>query len=651
MAVRKFIDKIFISNFKYFPSIVGDVKPIKIDGKHLLLYGENGSGKSSIFWSLYTLLECANKSSKAEIKKYFEYKHKQNLLNINADPLAAPDDDKVENAFVKISLKDDATNYYEISFDNLNINDIQEAKESNYASDFINYKFLYSAFNFRHRDKIDLFEHFEYNIFPYIKFEPCRIWRKNSVTSVWEDIETENANEVIDFLENGPIYNTIAGGRKDYDIRAYRKREITRRINKAVAELKKWETHINTRGNEILKDELGYTNIDFKVEVTKTKDYHLTTRNYTPPKIEMWLTVPNYDGIVDKVHRLHSFLNEAKLTAISLGIRFAILEKRTSDAEVKLLVLDDLMISLDMNNRNKVIDFVFKNYISNYQVFFLTHDKSLFDFIQLKIEEWDKKSNWEIKEMYSGINNKPVIIEDKLQLIDRARAYFYAYDYYSAGNNIRKAIEKKLEFLLPETVRITTKDLEHELKQLFEYYDDNGFGDIITVQLRNQLMHYKDIVFNPSSHFDLRSPLYKIEIEKAFDVYDILNSIPQLKRHLLVGMRANLFYSNVALNYSAEFILRENLYVVQIVGEPAKFSNPKHSIIKYTKNGTEFLNPATGISKTVAEIETAKNEIMKFAVRLSRIAHFITSPHPIDLKDFTLLDGKKIEDLANEIDN
>ena len=40
---------------------------------------------------------------------------------------------------------------------------------------------------------------------------------------------------------------------------------------------------------------------------------------------------------------------------------------------------------------------------------------------------------------------------------------------------------------------------------------------IISPQLRNELLQYKDIVFNPSSHFDLRSPLYKIEIEKAFE--------------------------------------------------------------------------------------------------------------------------------------
>ena len=647
MADRKFIDELFISNFKYFPSIEGNVKPIKIDGKHLLLYGENGSGKSSIFWSLYTLLECANKTSKAEINKYFNYSKKQNLLNINANPLPVPDNNKVNNAFVKLSLKDDTTNYYEISFDNLNINDIDEAKESNYASDFINYKFLYSAFNFRHRDRIDLFEHFEYNIFPYLKFAPCIIWRKNPNTSVWEEIETENANEVIDFLENGPIHRDLPDGRKDYDKRTYRIKEIESRIEKAITELKKWETHINTRGNEILKDELGYTDIDFKIEVKLESTFHLTERKYTPPKVHIWLTIPNYEGKVDKVHRLHSFLNEAKLTAISLAIRFAVLERRTTSAEVKLLVLDDLMISLDMNNRNKVIDFVLKNYLSNFQVFILTHDKSLFDFIQLKINEWDNKTNWSIKEMYSGIDNKPVIIEDNLELIDKADAYFKAYDYYSAGNNIRKAIEKLLEFLLPDTIRITTRDLDHELRQLFGFYDDNGWGHIIDSTLRSNLLNYKDIVFNPSSHFDLRSPLYKIEIEKAFEVYNILNAIPKLKRHLLVGMRANLFYKNDEKDYSATFILRENLYAVEIPGEPIRLSDPKHNLISYSLNKIPFLDKETGESKSSADQESAKNHISKLSERILRITHFINPTDLIELKDFTLLDGRSLKDIVN----
>ena len=69
----KRIDKIHINNFKFFP----DSQPIKIEGKNILLYGENGSGKSSIYWALYTLLECSEKNDITKIRKYFEKSNKE----------------------------------------------------------------------------------------------------------------------------------------------------------------------------------------------------------------------------------------------------------------------------------------------------------------------------------------------------------------------------------------------------------------------------------------------------------------------------------------------------------------------------------------------------------------------------------------------
>ena len=70
------IDKIILRNFKAF---FGDYE-INLEGKHLLLYGENGSGKSSIYWSLYTLLQASTKTS-SEIEKYFDFTEDEHLIN------------------------------------------------------------------------------------------------------------------------------------------------------------------------------------------------------------------------------------------------------------------------------------------------------------------------------------------------------------------------------------------------------------------------------------------------------------------------------------------------------------------------------------------------------------------------------------------
>ena len=99
-------------------------------------------------------------------------------------------------------------------------------------------------------------------------------------------------------------------------------------------------------------------------------------------------------------------------------------------------------------------------------------------------------------------------------------------------------------------------------------------------------------------------------------------------------MRANLFYNNAALNYSAEYILRENLYVTQVPNEPYRFSNPKHNIVTYTKDGIEFLDPQTNAPRTAPQILSAKNLVIKLQDRLPKIQNFIASPNSIELKNF-----------------
>src|SRR5690554_5431958 len=106
------IDTLQIHNFKFF----NEQEPIKLEGKHLLLYGENGSGKSSIYWSLYTMLQSATKD-RNQIEKYFIPNNDEHLINhdfLKEHPSFAVDaDGKITdpvsigvNASVKIELTD-----------------------------------------------------------------------------------------------------------------------------------------------------------------------------------------------------------------------------------------------------------------------------------------------------------------------------------------------------------------------------------------------------------------------------------------------------------------------------------------------------------------------------------------------------------------
>ena len=114
----------------------------------------------------------------------------------------------------------------------------------------------------------------------------------------------------------------------------------------------------------------------------KNEKYKLNKRSYKPPTFRVILTIPIYEGKTVKINKAQSFLNEAKLTAIALAIRLAVLKKTlatNAGASLKVLVLDDLMISLDMSNREKILDLLMNKYRQSYQIILMTHDRSFFE--------------------------------------------------------------------------------------------------------------------------------------------------------------------------------------------------------------------------------------------------------------------------------
>lgn len=72
------LHRIEITNFKAFRQFT-----LVPEGRHLCVYGGNGSGKSSLYWALYTFLQSARKSQ-GGIKKYFDPtpENQEQLLNI-----------------------------------------------------------------------------------------------------------------------------------------------------------------------------------------------------------------------------------------------------------------------------------------------------------------------------------------------------------------------------------------------------------------------------------------------------------------------------------------------------------------------------------------------------------------------------------------
>lgn len=93
-----------------------------------------------------------------------------------------------------------------------------------------------------------------------------------------------------------------------------------------------------------------------------------------PPVIRLTIKEKNDDGTWGDIEKPQTQLNEAKLTAIILSIRFSLLDL-VAAPDGRFLALDDMLISLDMSNRMKVIRYLLDVVASKYTLYVFTHDR------------------------------------------------------------------------------------------------------------------------------------------------------------------------------------------------------------------------------------------------------------------------------------
>ena len=161
----KGIQTLKIKNFKAFPV----EQTFDFEGKHVLIYGENGSGKSSIYWALYTLLQSSIKDKKTE--KYFKVGGEESLLNVHT---------KTDDGAISMQLIDQVTANTNFVLDKSGFQTAEVGTnrlgEMNLSSDFISYRLMMNIFNIKHSEKVDLWNMFEKEILPFMENNKQENW-------------------------------------------------------------------------------------------------------------------------------------------------------------------------------------------------------------------------------------------------------------------------------------------------------------------------------------------------------------------------------------------------------------------------------------------------------------------------------------------
>lgn len=201
------ITKIEIKNFKAFrgPDVI-DLSGVNGKGQNLLLYGENGSGKTSLYEALKLFLESSEDNSILESSEDDSIKFNQNIFV-----------DQTDKGYIKLYFTPDPklnNKYsYEWSEDVQEHTSVQPIIEASWAKGFLDYKDLLKT-NFLHHDKnsVNVFDLLINTLLKNVINEETLPMRKFS--EQWDDIlkavpsDQGATQEIIDFNQQLETFNT-----------------------------------------------------------------------------------------------------------------------------------------------------------------------------------------------------------------------------------------------------------------------------------------------------------------------------------------------------------------------------------------------------------------------------------------------------------
>ena len=596
------INEIVIDGFKAFPSLYR----IELGGKHLLMYGENGSGKSSIFYALHCIFNSYRKPDKG--KKYFDKSNSQNLIN----RYFVPENEK-DLPHVAVNWYDGGRNVFLSAVYNEGCVDF--GKLSELETCFVNHQFLYGFFNFTNSNSINLFPIFQREILPYKYIDEHETY----LSLMYEQIK----DEALKLGNNSPtkqIKEMIDSFNSELD-------SFIGDINISVSDI--YKNYFKTEGDQDLSILLTYPeenpNPDVYFDGFRLKWDNRLIRNQqgelerAPNKslIEPIIGIEiKEDGI--EIAKPHVYFNEAKLTAIALSIRFALLKGINSDDDVappegSFLALDDMLISLDMSNRAKVVDFLLK--ISDkYKIYLFTHDRAFFNYVCHEIHQSGKTEDWVYKRVSYNANKKePIVLDEHSDYLSKAKHFYEIGDYDTSAIYLRKQLEQSVGELLPYELKTRADggfvDLQTLWAKLVKFYSDNGKS--LEPPMQILFTNSKLLILNVAAHFQrLSNPIYKIELDKVFKLVDYVRSLEKISNKLVIEGGKRIVFQHPTIDYKCSFELDSDLEIVQDEHIVARI--PKCKNIRWSYNGMDNWDFETNQQDSNHPLLTSSPKITSF---------------------------------------
>jgi energy-coupling factor transporter ATP-binding protein EcfA2 len=475
------------------------------DGKNLMVYGENGSGKSSLFTALQDFL----KSSVGKIdveENIFVPASQKNTASIKVNIKESPETSKTTTFELKLTDKEI------ISADKTLIADANKIKG------FFDYRSLLRT-HMGHKDKVDLFD---------LLIGKVEYSFKGSLISNEPGILQNSINE----------FSTKELGREWFNIY---KDTFTKRQDKKQQEATKnyLSTKFNPGLKKLLKDIeqdtntfMKYFGANVKISLDFDKVEYQGRRKLSGNNIN--LKIDFFENSIPK-HQL--FLNEARLSALAISLYLASIKVNPLTGALKILVLDDLLIGLDMSNRLPLLDILKKHFIEvdkdkQFQVIMTTYDKVWYELVRnyFGTEKW-KYTEIYTKSLKDDDFEIPVIFNENGYL-ERAKHYLTEKDYKASAVYLRTEFERIVKTIcdkqkIPVCYHKNQKETTSE-----DFWTAIESQTDLNPALIHKISIHRGVVMNPFSHYDLEKPEFEAELTATISAVEKLkDEIKNVKKN------------------------------------------------------------------------------------------------------------------------
>jgi len=455
------------------------------DGKNLMLYGENGSGKSSLFTAMKDFFLASVKKLDEVEDNIFLPASKKNTAKIEVTIKEKPDSTK-STVFELNGVQKEI-----VSADKILISDANKIKG------LFDYRNLLKT-HLNHKAQVDLFE----IIVSEVLYHSINRFSGKEIGKEWETIYNDTWNKT----QRKPIPTNTKNYLKD-------------NFNPGLKEILQ---SIEGDTNTFLK----YFGINLNVKLEFDKVEYYGRRDLRGQKIHLKI-----DFFTKHIPKHQYFLNEARLTALAISLYLASIKVNPTKGALKILVLDDLLIGLDMSNRLPLLEILKNHFVDvkaddRFQIIMTTYDKVWYELVKSCFGE----EQWKFVEVYSKRLNDddfeiPIIKHDKGYL-DRAKHYLTEKDFKASAVYIRTEFERLVKTIcdkqrIPVAYKKNQKEVTSEDFRTAIESQTN-----IDSALVKEITIHRTVVMNPFSHYDLEKPEFEKELK------DTIASVEKLKAEI-----------------------------------------------------------------------------------------------------------------------